>query len=81
MGKGILKVYDARDITDAAWALSDEEGSGWWIAYRRTSCREGVSWAGKLLHSYEDDLQSMGVVDEDQARGAWPVDYSQSRRR
>jgi hypothetical protein len=43
MGKGILKVYDARDITDAAWALSDEEGSGWWIAYRRTSCREGVS--------------------------------------
>jgi hypothetical protein len=38
------------------------------------SCREGVDWDGKLPHAYEDELQSMGIVDEDQARGTWPVE-------
>jgi hypothetical protein len=42
----------------------------------QTSCREGIDWDGKLPHAYEDELQSMGTVDEDQARGTWPVECS-----
>jgi hypothetical protein len=75
-GKETFKVSDARDVMDAARALSDEESSRRRTAHRRMSCREScIDRSGELplLTKANYNEWSLLMRIKIKARGVWSV--------